>query len=123
MTVYLGVDLHTRSQTVCWCDTTDGEIHQRTLDHRSEDVQFPAPAVVGVEATGYARWFHRLVEETGHRLLVGDARRIRQFAERRQKNDRRDAELRLEARAWKLLAGATVGDSSRGWKLKARGWR
>lgn len=101
MTVYLGVDLHTRSQTVCWCDTTDGEIQQRTLDHRSEDVrafyaQFPAPAVVGVEAMGYARWFHRLVEETGHHLLVGDARRIRQFAERRQKNDRRDAELLLD---------------------------
>ncbi len=101
MGVYLGVDFHTRSQTVCWCDTADGVIEQRTLDHRTDDVrafyqQFPKPAVVGLEATGYARWFHHLVEETGHRLLVGDATRIRQFAERRQKNDRRDAALLLD---------------------------
>ena len=101
MGLYLGVDFHARTQTVCWCDTADGVIQQRTLDHRSEDVrafyqQFPAPAVVGLEATGYARWFQRLVEETGHHLKVGDAMRIRQFAARRQKNDRRDAELLLD---------------------------
>jgi hypothetical protein len=34
MGVYLGVDLHTRTQTVCWCDTADGEIQQRKLDHQ-----------------------------------------------------------------------------------------
>lgn len=30
MAVYLGVDLPIRTQTVCWCDTADGVIHQRT---------------------------------------------------------------------------------------------
>jgi hypothetical protein len=60
MSVYLGVDFHARTQTVCWCDTADGLIRQRTLDHPQDDVrgfymQFPAPAVVGLEATGYAR--------------------------------------------------------------------
>lgn len=99
--LYLGVDLHVRTQTVCWMDTRDGEIHQRTLDHQRDDVrgfytQLPQPAIVGVESCGYAVWFHRLVEETGHQLSVGDARRIRQFAKRRQKNDRRDAALLLE---------------------------
>jgi hypothetical protein len=63
MSVYLGVDFHARTQTVCWCDTADRLIHRRTLDHPQDDVrgfytQFPAPAVVGLEATGYARWFH-----------------------------------------------------------------
>jgi transposase len=101
MSVYLGVDFHTRTQTVCWCDTTDGLIHQRTLDHQRDDVrgfytQFAAPAIVGLEATGYARWFHRLLESVGHRLLVGDAYVIRKCALRRQKNDRRDAELLLD---------------------------
>lgn len=101
MAVYIGVDLHVRTQTVCWMDTADGEIHQHTLDHARDDVrafyaQFAAPAVVGVEASGYALWFHHLVEETGHRLLVGDAYAIRQFARRRQKNDRRDAQLLLD---------------------------
>src|SRR5437899_3535037 len=36
------------------------------------------------------------MEQAGHRLLVGDAYAIRQFARRRQKNDRRDAELLLD---------------------------
>jgi hypothetical protein len=62
MAVFLGVDLHVRTQTVCWCDTADGEIHQHTLDHQRDDVrafyaQFPTPAVVGVESTGYALGF------------------------------------------------------------------
>ncbi len=101
MPVYVGVDFHVKTQTVCWMDTADGEIHQRTLDHQREDVarfygQWAAPVTVGVEASGYAQWFHRLVEERGHRLLVGDAHAIRQFARRRQKNDRRDAELLLD---------------------------
>jgi transposase len=99
--VFLGVDFHARTQTVSWCDTANGVIERRTLDHRTDDVrafyqQFHVPAVVGLEATGYARWFHRLVEETGHRLVIGDALRIRQFAARRQKNDRRDSELLLD---------------------------
>ena len=101
MPVYVGVDFHVKTQTVCWMDTADGEIHQHTLDHQREDVarfygQWAAPVTVGVEASGYAQWFHRLVEERGHRLLVGDAHAIRQFARRRQKNDRRDAELLLD---------------------------
>ena len=101
MPVYVGVDFHVKTQTVCWVDTADGEIHQQTLDHQREDIaafyrQWTPPVTSGIEASGYARWFHRLVEETGHRLLVGDAHAIRQFARRRQKNDRRDAELLLD---------------------------
>lgn len=101
MPVYLGVDLHVRTQTVSWCDLADGVIHQRTLDHQHDDVrafyaQFAAPAIVGLESSGYALWFHHLVEEQGHRVLVGDAFAIRQFAKRRQKNDRRDADLLLD---------------------------
>jgi len=101
MPVYLGVDLHARTQTVSWCDTADGVIHQRTLDHQHDDVrafyaQFPAPAIVGLESSGYAVWLHRLLAELRHQVLVGDAFAIRQFARRRQKNDRRDAELLLD---------------------------
>ena len=101
MRVYIGVDLHVRTQSVCWCDTTTGEEQERMLDHERDDVrafyaQFAAPAVVGVEASGYSLWFHRLLEEQGHQLLVGDAQAIRQFARRRQKNDRRDAQLLLD---------------------------
>jgi transposase len=82
-------------------DTTDGEIHECTLEHERDDVrdfyaQHAVPAVVGVEASGYSLWFHRLIEESGHQLLVGNASAIRQFARRRQKNDHRDAQLLLD---------------------------
>lgn len=101
MAVYIGVDLHVRTQTLCWLDTADGEEHQAMLDHERDDVrafysQFPATALIGVEASGYSLWFHRLIEELGHQLLVGNALAIRQFARRRQKNDRRDAQLLLD---------------------------
>jgi transposase len=101
MRVYIGVDLHVRTQTVCWCDTASGEQRERMLDHERDDVRafyarFIAPAVVGVEGSGYSLWFHRLIEETGHQLVVGDAQAIHQFARRRQKNDRRDAQLLLD---------------------------
>jgi len=101
MPVYLGVDFHARTQTVCWCNTADGVTGERTLDHQLDDVrafyaQFPAPAVIGLESSGYARWFHRLLHQLGHQVRVGDAFAIRQCARRRQKNDRRDAALLLE---------------------------
>ncbi len=94
MGVYIGVDFHARTQSVCWCDTATGEIQERVLDHQRDDVrafyaQFAAPAVVGLESSGYALWFHQLVEELGLQLRVGNAFAIRQFARRRQKNDRR----------------------------------
>lgn len=101
MAVYIGVDLHVRTQTLCWCSDQDGEQQQAVLDHQRDDVrafysQFPAPAIIGVESSGYSLWFHRLLEELGHQLRVGDALAIRQFARRRQKNDRRDAQLLLD---------------------------
>jgi transposase len=100
MPVYLGLDLPVWAQTVCSCDTADGEIHRRPLDHQQDDVrafyrQLAAPAIIGVGSSGYALWLHQLVEELGHHVRVGDGYAIRQFARRRQKNDRRDAELLL----------------------------
>src|SRR5260370_1685777 len=69
MKVYIGVDLHVRTQTVCWCDTRTGEQQERLLDHERDDLrsfyaQFVPPALVGVEAPGYSLWFPRLMQET-----------------------------------------------------------
>jgi transposase len=101
MTVYCGVDLHARQQTVSYLDTSDGELRQRLLFHHKDDVrsfyaQFTGPVVVGVEASGYTSWFEEMIEELGHSLMVGDAAEIRRLARRRQKNDSRDADLILD---------------------------
>jgi transposase len=103
MTVYIGVDFHARQQTISYLTTEDGEVKHLVLQHESpmevRDFykQFGGQQViVGFEGSGYAAWFEELLEELGSEIWIGHARYIRQFAKRRQKNDRRDADLILE---------------------------
>jgi transposase len=96
MTVHCGVDFHARVQTVSYCDSADGEIHQRDLHHQKDDIrafysQFSGEVIVGFEASGYSPWFEKMLEEIGHQVWIGDATEIRRLAKRRQKNDHRDA--------------------------------
>jgi len=51
---------------------------------------------VGIEATGHARWFERLLAELGFELWIGDAARIKATRVRKQKTDRQDAQLLLK---------------------------
>jgi transposase len=101
MTIYCGVDFHVRQQTICFCDTAGGELHFQELRHDRDDIrgfysQFTGEVVVGLEASGYSTWFVELLEGLGHHVLVGDAAETRRRAKRRQKNDRREAELILD---------------------------
>jgi transposase len=100
--IYCGVDFHARQQTICCLKTETGELtsHELKHDHKEALRQFYAalggPVIVGLEASGYTPWFEQLLEELGHQVWLGDATEIRRRARRRQKNDRRDAELILE---------------------------
>ncbi len=101
MTLYIGVDIHARQQTLSYLDTADGTTGQLQLQHAEDDIkgfysQFQGEVIIGIEACGYTNWFEELMEQLGHQLLVGDAAEIRRLARRRQKNDRRDADLLLE---------------------------
>ena len=69
---------------------------ERQLEHEGGEAQgfyaaLAAPVRVGMEATGYARWFERMLAEQGHELWVGDAAAIRAVMVRKQKTDSRDA--------------------------------
>jgi transposase len=73
-----------------------GELVERRLEHESGEAkrfyeQWSGPVIVGIEATGYTRWFEQMLGEMGHKLWVGDAARIRASVVRKQKNDERDA--------------------------------
>lgn len=101
MTFYCGVDFHSRMQTLSYCDPTDAELHQSQLDHQQDDIrqfysQFNSELIVGLEASGYTSWFEELLEGLGHQVWLGDPTEIRRRARRRQKNDRRDADLILD---------------------------
>ena len=50
---------------------------------------------VGIEDTGYSRWFERLLAELGMELWIGDAAKIKTKPVRKQKTDREDARLLL----------------------------
>ena len=78
----VGCDLHARKQQVAMLDSETGEVQEVELCHHGEDVErfyaaLPRPATVAVESTGYALWFHALMRQLGHTLLVGDAAKIR----------------------------------------------
>jgi transposase len=97
----IGCDLHARQQSVAMLDTETGEVVNRTLMHEGNEVrefyaQLPQPVLVGIEAIGPMQWFLQLLAELGIECRVGDAAKIRAAEPRKQKHDRRDAELILK---------------------------
>jgi len=92
----IGCDFHPGFQQVAIFDKSTAEVSYRRLQHPQEAQAFYAalgePALIGMEACGYAQWFERLLAELGHQLWLGDAAQIRASVVRRQKTDQRDAE-------------------------------
>jgi transposase len=89
-------------QQIAFVDTETGECGERRLAHQEEAERFyrslqGGSVRVGMEATGHARWFERLLAELQYELWIGDPAEIRARRVRKQKNDRQDAEhlLRL----------------------------
>lgn len=96
----IGVDLHTRQQTIAMLDDQTGELVEKELQHEGEQVRefysgLPKPVLVGIEATGSMHWFLRLLEDLEIEFRVGHPAKIRAVEPRKQKNDRRDARLLL----------------------------
>ena len=97
--IYIGVDFHSRQQTICYLKTETGELVMTELKHQDKEQlrtfyqQFSGPVIIGLEASGYSPWFEELVAALGSEVWLGDAVEIRRRARWRQKSDRRDAEL------------------------------
>ncbi len=94
--IIIGCDFHSRFQQIAMLDTDTGEITELRLEHGNGEARafytaLPGPARVGMEATGYARWFERMLAQQGHELWIGDAAVIRAKMVRKQKTDARDA--------------------------------
>src|SRR5512144_1048053 len=98
----IGCDYHPSFQQIAYVDNETGELGERRLLHREEAEQFysklreqSAMVRVGMEASGHARWFERLLHELQFELWVGNAAEIRTKRVRKQKTDRQDAQLLL----------------------------
>ena len=70
---------------------------------------------VGMEATGYSRWFERLLAELGFELWIGDPAEIKAKRVKKQKFDREDARLILRLmRENNFLANLGAGSGESG---------
>ena len=99
--IIIGCDFHPSTQTIAWKNTETGECGGHELRHDGEAQAFyrnlrGQVVRVGMEATGHVRWFERWLAECGVELWVADPARVRAGATRKQKTDKRDAELLLE---------------------------
>jgi hypothetical protein len=80
----IGCDYHAGLQQIALVDTETGELQERRLQHREEAEKFyrdlgaqGASERVGMEASGHARWFERLLAELQFELWIGDVAEIR----------------------------------------------
>jgi transposase len=81
--VIIGCDYHPGFQQIAFVDTETGELQERRLEHREEAEKFyrdlgaqGVKVCVGMEASGHARWFERLLAELQFELWTGDAAAI-----------------------------------------------
>ena len=73
----IGCDYHPSFQQIAFVDTETGEVKERRLVHREEAEKFYRDLAaqgrqvrVGMEASGHARWFERLLAELQFELWV-----------------------------------------------------
>jgi transposase len=98
----IGCDYHPAFQQIAFVDTDTGDCGERRLEHREVAENFYRELAargmkvrVGMEASGQARWFERLLAELNFELWIGDATVIHAKRVRKQKTDRQDAQLIL----------------------------
>ncbi len=99
----IGIDYHPSFQQIAFLDEETGECGEQQLNHSDgeaerfyRDLKQRGICVrLGMEATGYSRWFERLLAEFGFELWIGDPAEIKTRRVKKQKTDRKDAQLLL----------------------------
>src|ERR1700751_3343106 len=100
--IIIGCDYHPGFQQIAYVNTDTGELSEARLGHKEQAERFyrelsqrGVPVRGGMEASGDARWFERVLNELQFELWIGDAAGIRTKRVRKQKTDRQDAQLLL----------------------------
>ena len=90
--IIIGVDFHPGFQQLAFVDHESGEFQEKRLAHREEAESFYRGLAstgqkvrVGMEASGYARWFEQLLSELHIELWIGDASEIERKRARRSR--------------------------------------
>ena len=90
--IIIGVDYHPSDQYIAFVDAETGESDERRLNHSDGEAERfyrelaaqGASVRVGMETTGYSRWFERLLAELRIELWIGDAAEIKTRRVRKQ---------------------------------------
>jgi hypothetical protein len=76
----IGCDYHPGFQQIAYVNPDTGELREVRLGHKEQAEQFyhdlkthGVPVRIGMEASGHARWFERLLAELQFELWIGDA--------------------------------------------------
>src|SRR5438045_6857874 len=100
--IIIGCDYHPGFQQIAYVNSDTGELSEARLGHKEQAEQFyrdlrtrGLTVRVGMEASGHARWFERLLNELQFELWIGVAAAVRTKRIRKQKTDRQDAQLLL----------------------------
>ena len=96
--IIIGCDYHPGFQQIAFVDTETGDCGEQRLEHCEGAQKFYRDLAtagkkvrVGMEASGHARWFERLLGGLNIELWMGDAAVIRAKRGRKPKTDRQDA--------------------------------
>jgi transposase len=100
----IGLDYHPSFQTIAFLMEETGEYGEQELNHSEggaerfyrELQQRGIRVRVGMEATGFSRWFERLLAELDFELWIGDPAEIKAKRVRKPKTDKEDARLLLK---------------------------
>jgi transposase len=128
---FVGLDLHKRYITACALDaagTVLGEVRRVpvAIDYLLDFLgAFPAPVIVGMEATLYWQWLHDGLEGAGYTARVADARQVKLIWQARSKTDPIDARKLAELLRVNLFPTVWIPDADtrrRRQLLHARGF-
>src|SRR5215469_1568960 len=99
----IGTDYHPSFQQIAFLIEETGEYDEQRLNHEGGEAErfyreLKRKGIrvrVGMEATGYSRWFERLLAELDFELWIGDPAEIKAKRVKKRKTDCEDARLLL----------------------------
>jgi transposase len=95
--ITIGIDLGDRKSMICELDAEGRQLSMQNVSTSSAGLRKylkdKPSCLIALEAGTHSAWISRLLDELGHRVLVGNPRKLRVIWESDNKQDTRDAEM------------------------------
>lgn len=95
--ITIGIDLGDRKSVVCELDAQGHVLSTRSISTTAAGLRKylkdKPPCLIALESGTHSGWISRLLEQLGHRVLVGNPRKLRVIWQSDYKDDMRDAQM------------------------------